>query len=239
MLVKKIKNDIRTASNKENARFAQIFFKTGPGQYGEGDIFLGLSVPTSRKIVKKYLNQVTLKDLSQIIKSKFHEERFFVLASLAELSKKANKKNDQKIIKLNRDFYIKHKKWINNWDLVDVSAEHVTGAYYFYNSRKDLFKLARSKNLWDRRIAVITTLYFIRRSDYKTTVQLCKLLLKDKHDLIHKATGWMLREVGKRDIKVLHKFLKSYAHIMPRTMLRYSIEKLSTTERKKYLNYHK
>ncbi len=225
-----IKNELKKYSNKEKIPIYQNFFKTGKGQYGEGDIFLGVSVPNTRKVAIKY-KEIELDVIKQLIESKIHEER---LLGVLILVQKYKKTNDNKIF----EFYKKHNKKINNWDLVDLSADKIVGHYYYNNQNKfsELFNLAKSDNLWERRTSIVSTYYFIKNNKFKETIKISEILLNDKHDLIQKAVGWMLREVGKKDKKILLKFLNKYYKEMPRTMLRYSIEKFPENERKYYLN---
>ena len=227
-------SELKALANPSRAFGLQKFFQTAKGQYGEGDIFLGLTVPEVRKIAAKYKN-LTFPEIEKLTSSRFHEFRLCGLVILT-LQFKSRKEplEHQKIF----NFYMKQAKTgnINNCDLVDVSAP-IIGAYLV--SQKDpypfLEKLSRSKSLWDRRLAIIFTFAFIRAGELDPTIEISQRLLKDDHDLIHKAVGWMLREVGKRDIQILRAFLNENAQEMPRTMLRYAIEKLSETERRKWL----
>lgn len=204
------------------------FFKTGPGDYGAGDKFIGVVVPDQRKIAKKY-KDLSLIDLQTLLDSPIHEHRLTALFILIFQFKAS----PQKIY----NFYLKNLKNINNWDLVDSSAPKIMGQYLKDKKNRDiLYKLVKSKNLWRRRIAVLTTYTFIKNNDFKDCLKLSKILLNDDHDLIHKATGWMLREIGKIDLSVLLKFLDKNYKKMPRTMLRYSLEKLSETKRQYYLS---
>ena len=230
MSLDKLKKDFEKLKNPQQAKVLQGFFKTGIGQYGEGDIFLGLKVPVQREAIKKYLD-LSLANLQELLNSKIHEYRLSALFILVAQYLKADVKNKKKIF----DFYLKNSKNINNWDLVDLSAPNIVGQYLLDKERKILHKLADSKNLWERRIAILATFSFIRVKDFSDMIKICEKLLKDEHDLIHKATGWMLREAGKRDEQVLLKFLNKYYKIMPRTMLRYAIEKLPEKKRKFYL----
>jgi len=229
MQIEKIKKDLRKLAREEKISIYQNFFKTKKGQYGEGDIFIGVSVPNTRKIAEKYKDS-ELSVIEKLLGSKIHEER---LLGVLILVKKYQKTNDNKIFL----FYKKHNKKINNWDLVDLSADKIIGHYYYNNINKmpELFKLAKSNNLWEKRTSIVSTYYFIKNNNFKPTIIISELLLGDKHDLIHKAVGWMLREVGKRDKKTLLQFLnKNYAKIS-RTTLRYAIEKFPKSERLKYL----
>lgn len=227
-----LKTRLKKHANPQRAKNSLWFFKTGKGEYGEGDIFLGIANPIIRKIAKEF-DFLTLNDLAKTIKSKFHEERLVALLILVSKFANANPIEQKDIY----DFYLENTKYINNWDLVDLSAHKIIGLYLENKNRKILYKLAKSKNLWERRIAVISTFYFINQGDAYDALKLAVILIYDKHDLIHKAVGWMLREVGKRcGEEIEEKFLKKHCKIMPRTMLRYAIEKFSDKKRKKYLN---
>jgi len=230
MSLVEFKKDFEKLKNPVQAKVLQGFFKTGPGQYGEGDIFLGIKVPVQREAIKKYLT-LKLEDLQELLNTKIHEYRLSALFILVAQYKKADAKNKKLIF----NFYLKNSKNINNWDLVDLSAPNIVGDYLLDKDRKILYKLASSKNIWERRIAILATFTFLRDKDFKETIKISELLLKDEHDLIHKAVGWMLRESGKREEKVLLKFLDKYYKIMRRTMLRYAIEKLPENKRKFYL----
>ncbi len=234
----KLKSDIRAKSDKQRALVSQRYFKTGKGEYGEGDIFLGLTVPDQRKIAYKYAD-LTFADLIKLLSSKIHEHRFTALEILVFKFEQAVKDSDKKLQKKIFDFYLSeaHKNHINNWDLVDTSAREIVGAWLFDKDRAALYKLVKSLNIWERRIAVVSSHYFITKGQYKDIQALAKALLVDKHDLIHKATGWMLREMGKKDQKVLENFLDKNAGIMPRTMLRYSIERLSPAKKAVFMNF--
>ncbi len=213
------------------AEFLKRFFKTAKGEYAEGDQFLGITVPVNRSIAKDF-RQLPLKDVFQLLRSKFHEGRLMALFILEHQFKKSDEKVRIRIIK---EYLRLSGKYVNNWDLVDSSAPYLLGKYLEDKPRDVLYKLARSANLWEKRIAIISTLHFIKQDDYKDTLALAKILMNDKHDLIHKAVGWMLREVGKRSEETETKFLDQHAHKMPRTMLRYAIEKYPEPVRKKYL----
>ena len=224
-----LQKTVKENTNAYLAEFLKRFFKTGKGDYAEGDIFAGIKVPDSRKIAKQF-KDLSLEDLSVLIKSKIHEERLIALFILVDKTKKAEEKEKEKISK----FYLKNLKYVNNWDLIDLSAEKIIGEYLFDKEKKLLFELAKG-DLWERRIAVMSTFNFIKKNDYKTTLKISRFLLKDKHDLIHKAVGWMLREIGNRDINTEEDFLKQHYKDMPRTMLRYAIEKFPEKKRKAYL----
>ena len=229
-----LRRELRALGSPAKALSAARFFKNGPGQYGEGDVFLGVTVPQQRSLVVKH-RELSLADIQALLASRFHEERLVACLLLAGRAKRAAKAQDPAALKTLASFYWKHRAGINNWDLVDSSAEHVLGSYYIKRSRVPLFKMARSARLWDRRYAVLATFHFIRQGDFKDSLHLTELLMEDKHDLIHKACGWMLREVGKREPEVLRTFLNKNAVRMPRTMLRYSLEKLAPRERQNYM----
>ena len=230
--------ELKEKSNKDKSKDLSRFFKTGPGQYGEGDMFLGITVPISRKIAIKYIN-LSLRDISKLLENKYHEVRLVALLILVQKYKilKKQKIDNDKSNKEIVDFYLKNIKYINNWDLVDLSAGYILGDYLIKNNRKILIKLAKSNNLWERRIAIISTFAFIYNNEGDWTFKIVDILMKDKHDLIHKACGWMLREVGKRvSEKDLIEYLNNHHQEMPRTMLRYSIERLPEKIRLYYLN---
>ena len=213
-----IQNELRRLSNKEIAEHSQRFFKTGKGQYGEGDIFLGIRVPILRKTAKKYQG-ISIDECSQLLKSTFHEQRLLALLMLVAIFKKANGKDKKNVYTL----YLANTRFINNWDLVDSSAEHIIGAYLRGIDKKPIYRLAKSDLLWERRISIMSTFHFIKYNEFVDALRISKILLHDKEDLIHKAVGWMLREIGKRDIGAEEEFLKKHCKQMPRTMLRYSI----------------
>jgi 3-methyladenine DNA glycosylase AlkD len=209
----------------------QRFFKTGPGQYGEGDVFLGIKVPPLRALAKQHTN-ADPETIAALLDSRYHEERFFALLLLMQFYSRAADQDQTAAY----DLYLGNTRFINNWDLVDVSAPHIVGRHLQDRSRKVLHKMARSSMLWERRIAILSTLHFIRLHDFGDTLRIAKILLRDEHDLMHKAVGWMLREVGKRDLATEEDFLKLHYRAMPRTMLRYAIEHFSETKRKQYLS---
>ena len=227
---KDIQKQIRRLGNKEYAARLRKYFKTGKGEYGEGDRFLGIQVPVLRKIAKKY-RKISIGEVSELVKSQFHEERLFSLFVLVEFFKRANDK-DKKII---YTVYLSNTKFINNWDLVDASAGHIVGAYLLTRDKKPIYVLARSKNIWERRISIMSTSYFIKYNRFVDTLNIAEMLLGDEEDLIHKAVGWMLREIGKRDFELEERFLGKYYKSMPRTMLRYAIEKFPEEKRRIYL----
>ena len=225
-----LRKKIKSLARADIAKTMQWFFKTGKGDYGEGDIFIGLKVPTQRKIAREF-KDLTLSDLKELLKSDIHEERLISLFILIDKYEKGNENEKETIFK----FYIKHRKGVNNWDLVDISAPKIIGKYLLEKDKSLLINYASSKKLWERRIAILSTYEFIRNGKYETTFNISRKLLEDRHDLIHKAVGWMLREIGKRDLIAEEKFLKFHYKKMPRTMLRYAIEKFPETKRKKYL----
>ncbi|MGD9278446.1 MAG: DNA alkylation repair protein [Desulfobacterales bacterium] len=230
MTIKNIRKKLQRLGSVENANVLQRFFKTGPGEYGEGDVFLGVRVPELRKLVKEY-QDITLKEVMQFLRSSIHEERMFALLILVSKYSKGNETVKKRIYEL----YLQHTKFINSWDLVDGSAQHIVGAFLMDKSKKPLYRLAKSNSLWERRIAILSTFYFIKHHNFSETIKISKILLRDEQDLIHKAVGWMLREIGKRDITTEEIFLKKYYKSMPRTMLRYAIEKFPESKRQKYL----
>lgn len=225
-----IQKEIRELSNPSQKEILQKFFKTGPGEYAEGDVFLGLKVPQTRNIAKNYYH-LQLDELSVLLNNKIHEFRLAALVIASEQFKRDSEIKKKEIF----NFYLRNTKNINNWDLVDVSAPKIVGEYLKDKDRKILYKLARSKNLWERRIAIVSTFSFIKSNDFFDTLLISELLLKDSQDLIHKACGWMLREVGKKEQKALELFLNKFKSKMPRTILRYAIEKFPDKMRKEYL----
>lgn len=230
MSVEKIKKLFKKHQNKEKARILQGFFKTGPGEYAQGDVFLGITVPVLRKIAGEF-NELKLNDVIKLLKSDIHEERLLSLFILILQYRKSNPKDKEKIYNI----YLNHTKHINNWDLVDVTAKHIVGDFLFDKNRGKLYSLAKSDSLWERRIAILSTFHFIEKKDFEDTLKIAKQLLNDEHDLIHKAVGWMLREIGKRDTAAEENFLKRYYKVMPRTMLRYAIERFPEAKRAGYL----
>lgn len=227
-----VKRELRRMSNREKADVYKWFFKTGKGQYGEGDSFIGVVVPICRIIAKKY-SDISMPGVTSLLKSKVHEERMVGLFILINKYKAGSSDDKQNIFA----FYLKNTKYINNWDLVDLSAHKILGDYIWNNPRKQkvLNRLAASDNLWERRMSVISTFYFISQNSFHKSLEMAEILLNDSHDLIHKAVGWMLREIGKRNQEVEESFLKKHYKNMPRTMLRYAIEKFPESLRKKYL----
>ena len=221
---------LRTISDRHIARQSAKFFKTGKGEYGEGDKFLGVRVPVLRKIAKEQIN-IDLTEVTELLASPFHEVRLLALFILIERYNKASEQGKKLIANL----YLSNTKCINSWDLVDSSAYKILGDYLEHKDKSPLYKLVRSSNLWERRIAIIATLKFIWNGHFDDTIRLSEFLLKDNEDLIHKAVGWMLREVGKRNLERELDFLNRYFKVMPRTMLRYAIERLPQKMRYEYL----
>jgi 3-methyladenine DNA glycosylase AlkD len=229
--IKEISVAIRNTQDETRAAHCQKFFKTGKGEYGEGDVFLGVRVPELRKLAKTY-KHISTYDITHFLKSKYHEERQFALFVMLNQFKKADDKTKESIFQL----YLNHTSHINNWDLVDATAHEIVGGFLFDKDRRILYKLVQSSDLWERRIAMIATFYFIKRNDFNDALKIAELLLPDTHDLIHKAIGWMLREIGKRDLKTEEAFLQKYYSDIPRTTLRYAIEKFLSNKRKQYLS---
>ncbi len=229
-MFKQIKGDLKRLADPKRAKVLQGFFKTGKGEYGEGDIFIGITVPEQRKVAKKYID-IKLKYVEKLLNSKIHEERLTAVLILVEKFQRSEKLEKEKIVK----FYLRNTKKVNNWDLVDSSADKILGAYILKKDKQVLYKLAKSKNLWERRISIVATFYFIKNNKFQDTLKIAEILLNDEHQLIHKAVGWMLREVGKRDQKIEERFLKKYYKIMPRTMLRYSIERFEKKKKEFYM----
>jgi 3-methyladenine DNA glycosylase AlkD len=225
-----IEQAIRKARNPKKAIVLQRFFKTAPGEYGAGDVFYGLTVPISRKIARTY-RALSFTDIRTLLASPIHEKRLIALLILVD----RYQHGDTQMQKTVFDFYLKHIARINNWDLVDTSADKIVGAQLFKSSSAPLLTFARSKNLWERRIAILSTFYFIRQNIFEPTLAVVEFLLQDTHDLIHKACGWMLREVGKRDKSVVLDFLREHKDRMPRTMLRYAIERFTPAEKKRLM----
>lgn len=228
-MIDSLRRDLRKLSNKKKALILQKFFKTGKGQYGEGDLFIGLTVPQSRKIAVKY-KDLSYNDIEDLLKSPYHEER--LIALLVLVNKFQTQEMEQRRV---YDFYLRHAKLVNNWDLVDLSSDKIVGSFLIDKPRDILYKLANSKNIWERRIAMIACYSFIKDKQYEEGLKIAEILLNDEHDLIQKAVGWMLREIGKRDEKSLVSFLKIHSKQMPRTSLRYAIERFPESTRKKYL----
>jgi len=230
MPLKELRAELRALAKPRQAEVLMRFFKTGPGQYGEGDRFLGIKVPVQRAVAKKH-RDISLGDVKKLMASPVHEERLVSLMILIENYNRADDAGRDKIIGL----YLANTRNINNWDLVDLSAPQLLGRHLHGGNMKILKKLARSSSLWERRIAIVSTYYSIKKGEYDITLELAELLLDDGHDLIHKAVGWMLREVGKRDIGTERLFLDKHAAAMPRTMLRYAVERFPEKLRRSYM----
>lgn len=230
MTAKQVESELKKHGSQKKSEASAWFFKTAKGQYGYGDKFIGVSVPEQRKIAQEYKN-LPLSEIQKLLNSKLHECRLTSLIILVNQFKNGGEKTRKEIYK----FYLANTKNINNWDLVDSSASQIVGAYLLDKDRKLLYKFVSSPSMWERRIAVIATFAFIAQSDFEDSIKLAKLLMNDKEDLMHKAVGWMLREMGKKDIKTLDNFLIENAHLLPRTTLRYAIERYPETKRKKYL----
>lgn len=228
--LQELKQALQSLADKTAAKHSQRFFKTAKGEYGEGDIFLGIRVPVLRKLALQY-KQLSLSHIQSLLKSKFHEQRLLAIIMLVNKYKKADESEAEAIFTL----YINNTKHINNWDLVDISAPNIIGVHLYKRNRELLYDFAKSTDLWKKRIAILATFHFIRNNDFKDCLKICELLLTDSHDLIHKATGWMLRETGKRHLQTEQAFLDEYAARMPRTMLRYALEKLPVSRRKYYM----
>ncbi|MGV3710269.1 MAG: DNA alkylation repair protein [Gemmatimonas sp.] len=231
-MVNEIRRALRKASNKDDAKFLQRFFRTGKGEYGEGDRFLGIRVPATRALVKQF-KEATLGDAVELLQSEWHEERLFALLLMVRLYQRG----DDAMKRIVYQSYIANTQRINNWDLVDASAEHIVGPHVMAKAtgKRTLGKLARSKSLWERRIAMLSTFHHIKQGEFETPLFVAELLRRDEHDLIHKAVGWMLREIGNRNRAVLVEFLEPRVTELPRTMLRYAIEKFPERERQAYL----
>lgn len=230
MSLKELQGELKRHSSKAKARVLQSFFKTGPGEYAEGDVFMGVKVPQIRAVAKKF-QDINLKDAVNLLKSGIHEERLAALFILISKYSQGSEFAKEKIYKL----YLKHTKYINNWDLIDLSAGSIVGAFLVNRAKNQLYKLSKSKLLWERRIAILATYYYIKNNEFNDTLRVAKELIFDKEDLIHKAVGWMLREIGKRDLSIEEKFLAVYYKQMPRTMLRYAIERFPEVKRQAYL----
>jgi len=229
-IIRDIRQKLSEIKDDSHAKTLGRFFKTGPGEYGEGDIFIGLRMPQLRTLARTY-EHLRLAEALELMRSPIHEERLLALLILVRSYKNSDETIKEKIYR----FYLDNTRFINNWDLVDLSAEHIMGAHLFTRDKKQLVQLAQSRILWERRIAVMATLHFIRRGQFTLTLMLVESLLGDKDDLIHKACGWMLREIGKRDISSEETFLRLHCKTMPRTMLRYAIERFPEEKRLKYL----
>jgi len=229
MLVNLIK-DLQKERNPKQAKLLQGFFKTGKGDYGEGDIFLGIKVPVTRAISKKYTG-LNLKNIGMLLRSKIHEYRLVGLLILVDKFGKADEKGKGDVF----NFYLKNSDRVNNWDLVDLTSHKIVGEFLKDKRRDKLYELAQSKNLWEKRISIISCFAYIKNEDFKDALRISEILLNDPHDLIHKAVGWVLREIGKKNQEVEERFLKKHYKNMSRTMLRYAIERFDEKLRQKYL----
>lgn len=223
------RQELQKLARPEKARILQRFFKTGPGQYGEGDVFVGVAMPDLRRVAKKF-GGLELGEIKILLDSRIHEERLVALLILVQKYCRATDERE-KIVK----FYLDNIGRINNWDLVDSSAPYILGAHLMGGKRALLYKLAKSESIWERRIAIVSTLHFIRNGDYSDTLRISEMLLHDNHDLIHKAAGWMLREAGKRDLATEEAFVARHCKAMPRTMLRYAIERFPESKKRRYM----
>jgi 3-methyladenine DNA glycosylase AlkD len=234
MNARAISKVLKSLGDADIAQHSQRFFKTGKGEYGEGDRSLGIRVPVLRQHIRQY-RDVAPEDVLELLASSFHEERLFALLLLVDKYQRGTDREKAWIYK----HYLANTRFINNWDLVDSSADKIVGAQLLLRSRKPLYQLAKSKSLWERRIAIMATFHFIRQNDFKDALAICEVLINDEQDLIHKAAGWMLREVGKRDMKAEMEFLDRHYPAMPRTMLRYAIERFEQADRRAYLQASK
>lgn len=223
---------LKDAGNPEKAAFLQGFFKTAPGQYGEGDLFLGVPVPKQRVLAKTLAPQAPKSLLSELIQHRYHEMRLTGLLALVYRFEKTTQETDRQLLV---DFYLKHLDYINNWDLVDTTCSQVLGAFYWKKEKSLFFSLADSPVLWRQRIAMISSLYWIRKGDFTDTLALAEKLKNHPHDLMHKAVGWMLREVGNRNFEIANEFLSNHYRTLPRTLLRYAIERFPEELRQDYL----
>ena len=231
VIAAEIQARLQQLGNEERARLLQRYFKTGPGEYAAGDVFIGLTVPAVRGVLRQY-RFLTPDEVLPLLASPLHEERFFALLALVRSFEKGDGPVREQIYRL----YLANTGRINNWDLVDCSAPQIVGGYLLDRGREPLYELARSASLWERRIAVLAIFTFIRHGQFGDSLAIARLLLSDREDLLHKAVGWMLREVGKREQSVLEGFLREQSRVMPRTMLRYAIEKFPAEQRRMYLD---
>lgn len=233
-MTENIKQELNKYAKAEEVEKFKKFHKTGKGEYAENDIFLAITVPNIRKVSKKYFSLISLNDIKNLLSSNYHEYRLSALIMLTYKMKKAKAEEQKNIF----DFYLDNICYINGWDLVDLSCYHIVGEYILKNPNKVniLYNLAKSKDLWSQRISIVSTYIFIKNNKFEDTLNIAKILINNKHDLIHKAVGWMLREVGKKNFDVEYNFLLQHYKAMPRTMLRYSIEKFSQNLRQKFLN---
>jgi 3-methyladenine DNA glycosylase AlkD len=228
--LREVERELHALANPKDGEFLQRFFKTGKGQYGEGDRFLGIRVPRVRALVRRY-RTLPLEQVLTLLQSPWHEQRLLALLLLVEQYRRGTDGERDAIYRV----YLANTQFINNWDLVDSSAEHIVGAHLDPRKLRGFEQLARSDSLWERRIAMLATFHWIKQNEFGPALRVAKMLLRDSHDLIHKAVGWMLREIGKRDLEVEEQFLREHLHEMPRTALRYAIERLPEARRRKYL----
>jgi len=225
-----IRKELLKHKNKVQAQNLSRFFKTGVGEYGAGDKFLGIKVPVLRSLAKQFI-ELSFSDVQTMLKSVYHEERLLGAFILVYKFKRADEKEKTQIYKL----YLKNWSGLNNWDIIDTTTPNIIGEYLADKDKKIICEFARSNNLWKKRISILATFSFIKRHEFEDSLKISEILIKDKHDLIHKAVGWMLREVGKRDLPLEETFLRKWYKMMPRTMLRYAIEKFPENKRQKYL----
>lgn len=228
--VNNLKEQLKKYIDKDKAEFLPRFFKVAPGEYGEGDVFIGVTVPNQRKVARNF-KKLSFDDIESLLKEEVHEYRLTALLILVHQFEKSKEDNKKALI----NFYLENADRVNNWDLVDSTAHKILGPYLINKDRKILYKLAKEDHLWKQRIAIMTTFHFIKNNDYKDALAISEILINHNHDLIHKAVGWMLREIGKRDKEVEVEYLNKYYKQMPRTMLRYAIEKFPNEERQNYL----
>jgi 3-methyladenine DNA glycosylase AlkD len=229
-MLSELEKDLAGRVKPGKKELLQRFFKTGKGEYGEGDVFLGVMVPDSRKVAKKY-KDLPISQVGKLLQSRIHEHRLVALLILVQKYQSGSGSERKEVF----DFYLSSTKWINNWDLVDLTAHKIVGEHLLGRDHGLLYRLARSRDLWERRIAIVATAAFIKEGIFDTTLKISEMLLGDEQDLIHKAAGWMLREVGKKDQAVEERFLKKHCKVMPRTMLRYAIERFDEKKRKFYM----
>lgn len=232
-MLETIHEQLKEVSDPKRAAISRRFFKTGPGEYGEGDQFIGIRVPVLRKLARVY-KDLPIDSAQDLLRSPVHEERLLALFILIRHYKSGSDETRKRIYRL----YLDSTPYVNNWDLVDASAEHIVGDFLFARSKAVLYRLARSGDLWERRIAILSTFCYIKQNAYDDAPKISEMLLTDRADLIHKAVGWMLREIGKRDLAMEEGFLQRHYQKMPRTMLRYAIEKFPEPRRRKYLKGH-
>jgi len=230
-MLSSLKQDLEKLENPERAKHDSRYFKTGPGEYGEGRISLGIKTSEKRRLAKKYFKEISLEETNNLLRSGISDYQFTALVILIHKYNYGNENEKKEII----NSYLTNTKYVNNWDLVDISAYHLLGNHLLEKDKSILYNLANSENLWEKRISIISTFAFIRNNQFKDTLKISEILLNDSHDLIHKAVGWMLREVGKKDLQTEEEFLKKYYKKMPRTMLRYAIEKFPEEKRKFYM----